>query len=82
MLQSINARQLSEWMAFEQLEPSGDERADARIGYAFAKLATVLTGRPQRPTDFIPSFEQKIQTPEEMKAIFKAGARAHNAHHR
>ena len=68
-------------MAYYQLEPWGDERADLRMGIQAAVLANVHRARNQRPlkpADFMPRFEHVAEpgdgrmTPEQM---FEAAVR-------
>lgn len=82
MLGEISARQLQEWMAFEALDPSGERRADLRIAWAIARLASVLTGKAQRPGDYMIELEPKEQSWQEMRAQFTMAAGVANAHNR
>jgi len=71
----MDSRELSEWMAYNNLEPFGEERADARSGIVAATIANVHRGkntRPYEPKDFMPKFgPAKEQTPDEMKSMAK-----------
>lgn len=84
MLGRISSRELSEWIAFDQLEPIGEPRDDYRAGLICSVLATVhsgRSGRQYRPIDFM-SFAEKPQapTPEQafgqLLALAKRGDRA------
>jgi len=70
LLRRISSREITEWMAFSQLEPFG---ADAGfLGHAItsATVANVNRAKGQKAykaSDFMPSFEgKKKQTVEEM----------------
>ena len=81
MLRRISSQQLSEWMAFGQLEPFGEERADLRMGILAALIANVnrdpkKTPQPFTPQDFMPNFDDSLrekpkQTAKELYAMFR-----------
>lgn len=65
MLASISGLQLVEWMAYAELEPFGEERADLRMAIGTASLSNTLfqlmTGKREAPfkvEDFMPRFEK------------------------
>lgn len=61
MLERIPSRLLSEWVAFAQLEPFGEERADLRAGIVAAAVVNVQRAKgsaPVRPGDFMPRFDE------------------------
>ncbi len=61
----ISSPEFAEWMAYDQLEPMGEQRADLRMGIMAATLANVNRGRGQRafkPADFMPQFEERQPT--------------------
>lgn len=65
MLESISGVQLTEWMAYADLEPFGEERADLRMAIGTASLANIMyqlwTGKRDAPfkvEDFMPKFEK------------------------
>ena len=70
-----DSRELSEWQAFYQIEPFGEERADLRSAIIACTMANAWRGKNQRAfklTDFMPNFEPpKQQTDAEMKIILK-----------
>ena len=76
---NISSRELIEWMAFAQLEPFGDERADLRMGIETAALVR-LWADPKKaknitPATFMPFYEKpptQPQTPEQLAAKFTA----------
>lgn len=60
MLERIPSRLLTEWLAYAQVEPFGEERADLRAGIVAATVANVnrAKGTPAaKPTDFMPQFD-------------------------
>ncbi len=73
----MSSREFAEWMAFYQVEPWGEERADLRSGIVASTVANAHRDpkkrkRPFKPEDFIPKFEPKFErkkgrkTPEQM----------------
>lgn len=77
LLARITSRELSEWWAFFQLEPFGEERADVRAAIVASTMANTARDpkrrrRPFQPSDFMPKFERKVkkrQTWEEQLRI-------------
>jgi hypothetical protein len=62
MLASMGSDELTEWMAYYQLEPFGDYRADYRSGVVastFANAHRAKDANPFRPEDFMPFLEKK-----------------------
>ena len=82
MLESISYEQLLRWSEFYAIEPFGPDRSDFMIAQLSALTFNINRGknaRPAKPKDFMPEFgPRQEQTPEQMKAIFKAFAAAHN----
>jgi hypothetical protein len=57
LLQRIGSDEITEWMAFYQMEPFGDMRADLRSGViasTFANANRTKHTRPFTPEDFMP----------------------------
>lgn len=77
LLGRIGSRELSEWMAFDSLEPFGEERADLRAGIVAATVANVNRDpkkqrTPYAPQDFLPKFEggageSAVKSPEALR---------------
>ena len=73
LLERISSRELSEWIAFSQLEPFGAETEF--LGHAITASTVANVNRPKghkayAPDDFMPKFEGKEpQTVEEMIQI-------------
>lgn len=53
MVAEMTWEEMVGWRAFYEIEPFGERRADLRIGYAMARLATYLGGDHVRVEDFI-----------------------------
>ena len=61
LLQRIGSDEITEWMAFYQLEPFGDMRADLRSGViasTFANANRTKHARPFTPEDFMPFIDR------------------------
>lgn len=61
LLDSIDSYELTEWMAFERLEPFSDLQADFRAGAICASIVNlhVPEGRPARlASDFMPTLAE------------------------
>jgi len=73
LLGRISSRELTEWMAFSQLEPFGSEAGFLGHAVTASTVANVNRAKGQKeftPTDFMPEFgEKKAQSVEEMIQI-------------
>lgn len=61
LLAAIGSDELTEWMAFYQLEPFGDLRGDYRSGVVaatFANAHRVNGAKPLTPEDFMPFMDK------------------------
>jgi len=84
LLARISSRELSEWMAFFQLEPWGAEVEDWRTGLIASTIANVNRDpkkrrKPYEPEDFMPQFdrpEDPGQSPDDHEAILRMWQRA------
>jgi len=79
----IDAREFGEMMAMEQIDPTGEERADLRMGIlASAILNSMPFGKKRwKPSDFMPEFgkiEKPKKTVAQMQFIFETWAAAQN----
>lgn len=55
--EQLTQRQLNEWLAWHQLSPIGERRADTRIAILAAHLrAAWIENDPMEPEDFRPHF--------------------------
>ena len=64
LLARIGSDELTEWMAFYQMEPFGDFRADVRSGIVAATFANAHRSRdakPFTPEDFMPFVDKQIE---------------------
>ena len=75
LLGRISSRELSEWMAFSQLEPFGAEAGFLGHAITASTVANVNRGKGQKAfevSDFMPAFkDKKAQTVEEMLQIIQ-----------
>ena len=84
-MDQLNSRQLSEWEAYDRIDPVGSWREDFRVANLMAlvqNIASSLYGKKNEikwaaPSDFMPDWggdkehpTTKKQTVEEMKQIF------------
>lgn len=68
LLARISGQELAEWMAFDSLEPIGDQRADLQAGIVCATMANLerpAGHRAYQPTEFMPRFDEP--TPAEIR---------------
>lgn len=57
----MSSSELTEWMAFDSIDPFGEQRADLRSGILCATVANHSMSRPKkpvRPVDFMPFAEK------------------------
>jgi hypothetical protein len=70
LLGSLDAVDIAEWMAFDRIEPFGEERADLRMAIVACTIANANRGKGQKAfkvDDFMPKFEpRKKQTVTQM----------------
>lgn len=77
LLSRIDSQELTEWMAFYELEPFGTEPEDYRTGIIASTIANVNRDakrqpKPYRPQDFMPVWTRKAkkeQSEEEMRQV-------------
>lgn len=68
LLARIDSRELTEWMAYYQIEPFGPERDDLNAGIIASTIANVNRGKkrkPYRPDDFVPRYDRAWQRQRE-----------------
>jgi len=73
----MSSYEFSEWMAYYNLEPFGEERADLRMAMLASLIANVNRDKKRRPNpflpkDFMPKFEHEEQTPDQQLAFVEA----------
>lgn len=81
LLARVSSRELSEWMAYAQIEPFGEERADLRAGVVAATVANTARDpkkrpRPFRADEFMPQFRRKRQPIEDQIRLARMFAAA------
>jgi hypothetical protein len=65
LLGEISSRELTEWFAFDQVEPIGGRRGDLQAGVVAATVANVNRAkgsREYRITDFVPEYGKREET--------------------
>lgn len=77
MLRRMSSRELSEWIAFYNIEPFGEERQDLRNAMACCVMANAWRGKGKafKINDFMLRFEQKKQSAETMKKLLEIAVR-------
>ena len=76
----MSSYELSEWMAYYNIEPFGDERADLRAGIIASTIVNVHSEKGKRatvPADFMAFKEQRTKdtsakSPDDLRAKFDA----------
>ncbi len=82
--QRIDAREFTEWIAYWNVEPWGEERADLRAGIIAATVANCApfrkSQRPFAPSEFMPfaKAEAQRQSAKEIEMRLAAYKEAHN----
>ena len=66
---NISSVELSEWMAFERIEPF--DNPYWRSGMLASVIASSSSGKKFTPQDFMPNQKKKEQTVKEQKAIMQ-----------
>tara|TARA_R110002020_G_scaffold273792_1_gene488962 strand:+ start:8252 stop:8506 length:255 start_codon:yes stop_codon:yes gene_type:complete len=72
LLQRIDSTELAEWIAYYGIEPFGQEREALHSGIIAATIANAHSSskcKTYQPADFMPDFEAKEQSIDDMKAI-------------
>ena len=69
-----------QWVAYYEIEPFGEERADLRNAILAATVARIGGNKNAEVSDFMPTFtkQRKKQTTQEQANLFAAFAKAHN----
>lgn len=85
MLRRMPSALLNEWMAFDEMEPFGEQRGDLRSALVAMTVANAQRGPKQKPfklEDFLLRFEpveKRRQTWQEQHAIMRMMAEAMKA---
>lgn len=77
LLNSISAKELDEWRAFDRISPIGDERGDLQAGIITSWIATSRPGNKKsyRASDFMPYLTKQDKSRElsqQIRAQFMA----------
>lgn len=76
LLDSLDSRELAEWLAYSKhIEPIGEIRSDLRAGIVASTLANVNRGKnrqPYKPVDFMPYLDKPQQSEDQMQKAFFA----------
>ncbi len=74
-------QEFHEWVAYYQIEPWGEERADWRSAMVAFTMASLWAGKGRRPKfgDFLPTFHKPKQSNDDINAIFIQAAKAAKA---
>jgi hypothetical protein len=71
LLSRTDSHELTEWMAYEQIDPFGEWRADWRAAMLASVMANIWRGKNTKattPDDFMPEFgPRKEQTWQDMR---------------
>lgn len=76
LLARMDSRELSEWMAYSQVEPFGEERADLRAALVAMTMANLWRGKDSKAfklEDFVLKFggPKEPLTPEQQLRAFE-----------
>lgn len=84
LLESMDAQELTAWMAYDRIEPFGESRADMRTAAQTTALLNVQRKRgsdPLKPSDFMPQYDKRYLpkksngAEQKLKAFSKAAKR-------
>ena len=80
----ISSTEFAELLAYEMVNPQGEERADLRMGIQTAALVNVHVpkgNRAAKPADYIPNFSRRVvrQSGRVMTAIMQSFVELVNA---
>lgn len=82
--QEISSKEFSEWVAYNKIDPFGQDRNDLGAAIISATVCNVNRSkgsRPYKPADFMPDFgnqKRAEQTCEQQIAMLKNFAKKHN----
>ena len=75
LLARIDSRELSEWMAYYEVNPFGSVRDDLQAGIVASTIANVNRGKNDKsftPSDFMPYMDKPQQSEGDMQAVMDA----------
>jgi hypothetical protein len=76
--QTVSSTELTYWVAFNQLEPLPEHRADVRNAIVGYTIARSMGSRGCTPEDFLPQFGDRKPTKNGVK-LFAIWVEAHNS---
>lgn len=84
MAKNMPVKTFYEWVAYSQIHPFGEARADLRAGILAATVYNVMVGlwakhpKFKQPADFMPmtSVKKRVKSPTEIYQIFKMAIQA------
>lgn len=56
LLDSMSAVEFQNWLAYAEVDPWDEQRADLRAAQTTAMILSVNTGKWQAPSDFVPKY--------------------------
>jgi len=73
----MGSRELSEWIAYDQIEPLGSLRDDIRAGMIASPLVNmqISKGKKTEVKDWILKMEREEQSPDDMKMLLQGIAK-------
>lgn len=72
MLSEIGTSELTEWMAYDRLEPFGESRADYREASHMAMIANMNRKKGARrlePSDFMPVWDERDRAQSDAQSM-------------
>ena len=75
LLARIDSKELSEWMAYYEVNPFGSVRDDLQAGIVASTIANVNRGKNDKsftPSDFMPYMDKPQQSEGDMQAVMDA----------
>lgn len=75
LLARIDSKELSEWMAYYEVNPFGSVRDDLQAGIVASTIANVNRGKNDKsftPSDFMPYMDKPQQCEGDMQAVMDA----------
>ena len=81
--EKVDAKEFAMWVAYDRMNPIGDDRVDLLFGSLSALIFNIKRGKrtpSKTANEFMPrwSIEASRQTPEEMQKRLLAGFKQHN----
>ena len=75
LLARIDSKELSEWMAYYEVNPFGSVRDDLQAGIIASTIANVNRGKNDKsftPSDFMPYMDKPQQSEDDIQAVMDA----------